>query len=110
MHGIYHSIDKHTLMIYLASNGRGYDRSIDLCNYVHQKHDNPSIVITSSSISVNGMVLTIESDEDPWFKSFEYVVPLQVIAHELSKAIGIDANTSSDPLFHATMGSYVGKN
>ena len=111
MHGIYHSIDKNTLMIYLASAGRGFKRAIDLCNYIHQKHDNPSIVITSSSsIEVNGMVLTIDSDEDPWFKSFEYVVALQVIAHELSKAIGIDANTSSDPLFHATMGSYVGKN
>ena len=110
MHGIYHSIDSNTLMIYLASTGRGYDRCIQLCNYIHQKHDNPSIVITSSSsIDVSGMVLTIESDEDPWFKSMEYVVALQVLAHELSKGIGIDANTSSDPLFHATMGSYVGK-
>lgn len=108
MHGIYHSIDENTLMIYLGSNERSYSRCIQLCNYIHQKHHNSSIVITSNNPSVDAMVLPLTSSEDPWFKSFEYVVPLQVIAHELAKAIGINANTSSDPSFHSIMGSYVG--
>lgn len=107
MHGIYHSIDDKTLMIYLASRGRGYQRAVNLCEYIDQKHHNASIFITSKVYDGSAIPLMIKSHEDPWFKSFDYVVPLQVIAHQLSKAIGINANTSSDPNFHATMGSYV---
>lgn len=106
MHGVYHSIDKDTYMLYLGCPGKHYERMKNMRNYFAAQRGAKSYVVTSDTGLVGKENFIYPFRNDPYFASMEYVVPLQVIARKLSLDLGIDCNLSSDPNFHKNMGSY----
>ncbi|MDT2730402.1 SIS domain-containing protein [Enterococcus gallinarum] len=107
MHGVYHSIDEDTYMLYIGCEGQYYDRMINMKNYFEKERGNKNFVITSDEGQVtNKNNLVYDFKNNHYFASLEYVVPFQVLARKLSLDLGIDCNVSSDPHFHKKMGSY----
>ena len=106
MHGVYHSIDKDTYMLYLGYTGKHYDRMIHMRDYFVQQRGAKGYVVTSDPGQTGKENFVYPFKNDPYFASMEYVVPLQVIARKLSLDLGIDCNLSSDPDFNKNMGSY----
>ncbi len=106
MHGVYHSIDKDTYMLYLGCPGKHYARMVGMRDYFVEKRGAKSYVVTSDAAQTGKENFVYPFQNDPYFASMEYVVPLQVIARKLSLDLGIDCNLSSDPNFHKSMGSY----
>ncbi len=106
MHGVYHSIDKDTYLIYLGAKGIHYSRMINMLKYFDDERGAHNYLITSDQNTdiANAFVYPFINDE--YFASMEYVIALQVIARKLSLDLGIDCNIPSDPLFHKKMKSY----
>ncbi|WP_434351606.1 hypothetical protein [Trichococcus flocculiformis] len=107
MHGVYHSIDENAYMIYLGSKGQCYPRMLNMKNYFDSERHNKNYLITwDESQGKDSKNLVFPFQNDKYFASMEYVVPLQVLARKLSNYLGIDCNIPSDPDFHKKMGSY----
>ena len=106
MHGVYHSINENTYLLYLGIQGKHYERMRRMELYFKQERYAHNYLITSDT-SINephSFVYPFKNDE--YFASMEYVVPCQVIARKMSLDLGIDCNQSSDSSFHKKMGSY----
>lgn len=107
MHGVYHSIQEDTYLLYIGSEGQYYERMLNMERYFAKERTEHNFIITSDErqkTSKRNFVFPFRND--PYFATMEYVVPLQVIARRLSADLGIDCNRSSDPDFHKKMGSY----
>lgn len=107
MHGVYHSIQEDTYMLYIGSQGQYYDRMLHMKQYFEQERTEHNFIFTSDEKQKDAMKnFVFPFKNDPYFATMEYIVPLQVIARKLSLDLGIDCNLSSDPDFHKKMGSY----
>ncbi len=106
MHGVYHSIDANTYMLYLGNPGKHYDRMVNMMKYFDRERQAHNYMVTSDQTQEKKENFVYPFKNDDYFASMEYVVPLQVIARKLSLDLGIDCNISSDPEFHKKMGSY----
>ncbi len=106
MHGVYHSIDKDTYMLYLGCPGKHYQRMAAMKKYFEAERGTHSYMVSSDEGQSGPASFVYPFQNDRYFASMEYVVPLQVIARKLSLDLGIDCNLSSDPDFHKKMGSY----
>lgn len=107
MHGVYHSIDADTYLLYLGYSGKHYERMIRMMDYLGSEKGSHNYLITSEQGQDKRENFVYPFDNDPYFASMEYVVPLQVLARKLSQDLGIDCNISSDPEFHKKMESYL---
>ena len=63
-------------------------------------------MITSDTHNTYSNALKYPFHDSVYFASFEYVVPLQIIARLLSEEQGIDCNENDSPDFHRMMQSY----
>lgn len=106
MHGVYHSIDQDTYMLYLGCPGKHYSRLIRMMGYFDKEREAHNYLITSDKEQAGAASFVYPFSNDKYFATMEYVVPLQVLARKLSLDLGIDCNESSDPDFHKKMGSY----
>ena len=106
MHGVYHSIDQDTYLLYLGCPGKHYQRMVNMMKYFGERDHAHNYMVTSEKEQESKENFVYPFQNDPYFASMEYVVPLQVIARKLSLDLGIDCNISSDPNFHKKMGSY----
>lgn len=106
MHGVYHSIDQDTYMLYLGNRGRHYERMVRMMDYFERERHAKNYMVTSDRTKEKKENFVYPFKNDEYFASMEYVVPLQVIARKLSLDLGIDCNIPSDPEFHKKMGSY----
>lgn len=106
MHGVYHSIDQDTYMLYLGCPGKHYGRMLRMMDYFEKEREAHNYLITSDKGQESESAFVYPFCNDEYFATMEYVVPLQVIARKLSLDLGIDCNESSDPDFHKKMGSY----
>lgn len=106
MHGVYHSIDQDTYMLYLGCPGKHYERMLRMMAYFEKERGAHNYLITSDKEQAGAGTFVYPFCNDEYFATMEYVVPLQVIARKLSLDLGIDCNESSDPDFHKKMGSY----
>ena len=81
---------------------------ISLCKlYFEKERTKHSFIITSDEFYKDDKKAFIYPfDNDDYFSSMEYVVPLQVLTKVVSQHNGIDCNIPSDPEFHKKMGSY----
>jgi len=107
MHGVYHSIDQDTYMLYLGSPGKHYERMLWMMNYFDQERKAHNYLITSDDRQTAPTAFVYPFYNDKYFATMEYVIPLQVLARKLSLDLGIDCNESSDSEFHKKMGSYI---
>ncbi len=107
MHGIYHSIWENDYIIYLDKPGQYYDRMKRMKLYFETERTKHSFIITSDEYYKDDKKAFIYPfNDDDYFSSMEYVVPLQVLTKVVSQHNGIDCNIPSDPEFHQKMGSY----
>jgi glucosamine 6-phosphate synthetase-like amidotransferase/phosphosugar isomerase protein len=106
MHGVYHSIDSNTYLLYLGPQGKHYERMKNMARYFAEERKAHNYLITADRSVENGNNFIFPFKDDPYFESMEYVVPCQVLARKMSLDLGIDCNISSDPDFHRKMGSY----
>lgn len=106
MHGGYHSIDDKTYMLNLGNPGKHFERMLRMRDYFVKERGAHCFVITSEDKGHRDVDFVFPFQNEPYFSSMEYVVPLQVIARKLSLDLGIDCNIASDPDFHKKMGSY----
>ena len=106
MHGVYHSINADTYLLYLGYPGQHYGRMTRMRDYFGREAGAHNYMVTSDKEQEAKENFVYPFVNDPYFASMEYVVPLQVIARKLSQDLGIDCNISSDPEFHKKMGSY----
>ena len=106
MHGVYHSIDQDTYLLYLGCPGKHYQRMVNMMKYFGERDHAHNYMVTSEKEQESKENFVYPFQNDPYFASMEYVVPLQVIARKLSLDLGIDCNISSDPNFHKKMGRY----
>lgn len=106
MHGGYHSIDDKTYMLNLGNPGKHFERMLRMRDYFVKERGAHCFVITSEDKGHRAVDFVFPFQNEPYFSSMEYVVPLQVIARKLSLDLGIDCNIASDPDFHKKMGSY----
>lgn len=107
MHGIYHSIWEDDYIIYLGKPGQYYDRMKRMKLYFETERTKHSFIITSDKYYTDDKkAFVYPFNDDDYFSSMEYVVPLQVLTKVVSQCNGIDCNIPSDPEFHQKMGSY----
>lgn len=106
MHGVYHSINQDTYLLYLGYPGKHYERMVRMMNYFERETGAHNYMITSDQAQQRKENFVFPFVNDPYFASMEYIVALQVIARKLSLDLGIDCNIPSDPEFHKKMGSY----
>ena len=106
MHGVYHSIDKDTYLLYIGKPGKHYNRMVHMMDYFEKRTGAHNFMVTSDTSQAGEKNFIYPFHNNEYFASMEYVVPLQVIARKLSLDLGIDCNASSDPDFHRKMGSY----
>jgi len=107
MHGVYHSIDENTYMLYLGMTGRHYDRMRRMKTYfANERHAHNYEVTSETGFGNDSRNFVFPFRNHEYFAAMEYVIPCQVIARKMSLDLGIDCNISSDPEFHKKMGSY----
>lgn len=106
MHGVYHSIDSETYLLYLGKKGKHYERMARMMEYFGNEAGAHNFMVTSDQAQAGRKNFVYPFCDYGYFASMEYVVPLQVVARKLSLDLGIDCNISSDPDFHKKMGSY----
>lgn len=106
MHGVYHSINSDTYLLYLGYPGKHFERMVRMKDYFENETGAHNFMVTSDPSQKRRENFVYPFVNDVYFASMEYVVPLQVIARKLSLDLGIDCNCSSDPDFHKKMGSY----
>jgi glucosamine 6-phosphate synthetase-like amidotransferase/phosphosugar isomerase protein len=107
MHGPYHCLNKDSHIIFIAPPGKGQKRMQRLIEFVH-KHTEHTLVITDESLASEvskGSVLILPNDVDHEMTSLGYIIPLQLLADELTKKMGRHPEASGHPDFHAFLGS-----
>lgn len=106
MHGVYHSIDDKTYMIALAPEGKDYPRLLHMFDYFETNRHAKCYIVTKDETQKKKENFVYPFEDNKYFATMEYVVPLQVFARKMSLDLGIDCNLSEDPNFHKNMGSY----
>lgn len=106
MHGVYHSIDSDTYLLYLGMPGKHFSRLCNTIKYFDTERQAHDYLITSEAAPAFKNSFIFDFCNDPYFATMEYVVPCQVLARKMSLDLGINCNISSDPNFHEKMGSY----
>lgn len=105
MHGIYHGVDKNTLILGLGNQSRHLRRMVRLLEYL--KKQKQATVYLISQKSMNKHDFYYPFIEESWFVSFEYLTVLQVLGELMCHERGIDLYDMVDNNFHSYMESYV---
>jgi glucoselysine-6-phosphate deglycase len=107
MHGPYHCLNKDSHLIFIAPPGIGQQRMQRLIEFVH-KHTEHTLVITDKSLAKEvskGNVLILPNEVEHDLTSLGYIIPLQLLADEITKKMGRHPEVSGHPDFHAFLGS-----
>lgn len=105
MHGIYHGIDKSTLILALGNQSRHLDRMVRLLGYLKEHKNATTYLISQNKVTEHDFnYLFIE---DSLFVSFEYLTVLQVLGELMCHDRGIDLYDTADENFHEYMESYI---
>jgi len=105
MHGIYHSIDESCYLLFISNNGKYFERSLQLKNYLSEFTSHQFVVCNENNGFQDEKSLTLSFVEDDDFYPCEYIIPMQIIAYNIARDKGINPNKPSDPLFHQKMNS-----
>lgn len=106
MHGIYHAINKNTLIIGIANDDSHYERTIRLLNFLREEKEASVIAITNKDANYEIPVFIYPFDGNNKFVSLEYLVFFQTLAQVMAEDRNIDYDRLSDPEFHKIMESY----
>ncbi|MDO4465695.1 MAG: SIS domain-containing protein [Bacillota bacterium] len=105
-HGIYNSITDSAHLFYLASEGDYKPRTIKLVEILSEWTPHNYIIGSPNGIdNPTNKDCIVQFTEDPLFSSWEYIVPMQVLACLAPQDLGINPDIPKDPKFHARIGS-----
>jgi glucoselysine-6-phosphate deglycase len=105
MHGIYHGIDKSTLILALGNQSRHLNRMVRLLGYLKEHKNATTYLISQNKVTKHDF--SYPFIEDSLFGSFEYLTVLQVLGELMCHDRGIDLYDTADENFHEYMESYV---
>lgn len=106
MHGIYHSIDRNTMVISIGNAQRHFDRAKRLLSWLKQVKGAYTIMVTGQRTGCDDDFIYPFSEYE-FFPAFEYLAFFQTLAQHMAEYRGIDYEAQGDPGFHKTMESYV---
>ncbi len=108
MHGPYHCLEPETHAVFIVPSGPGQARAMDLIRFV-QTLTTRTLVLTDEANegarSLSGHVIMLPGGLAEGYTPLSYIVPLQLLANDLTIARGRRPETSRHPQFHATLGS-----
>jgi glucoselysine-6-phosphate deglycase len=107
MHGPYHCLENDTYMIFIAPPGRGQERILRLYHFVECISDH-TIVIGDEELARKGTIKNIvplPGEIDEMLTPLGYIIPLQMLANDITLKKGRRPEPSRYPNFHAIMGS-----
>lgn len=105
-HGIYNSITESAHLFYLASEGDYKPRTVKLVEILSEWTPHNYIIGSPSGIDhPTEKDCIVQFVEDPLFSSWEYIIPMQVLACLAPQDLGINPDIPKDPQFHARIGS-----
>lgn len=106
MHGIYHAINKNTLILGIANDDSHYERTMRLLNFLREEKGASVIAITNKEANYEIPAFIYPFDGNNKFVSLEYLVFFQTLAQFMAEDRNIDYDRLSDPGFHRIMESY----
>ena len=107
-HGIYNSVTESTHIFYLASKGDYKPRTLRLIEVLKEWTPHNYLIGSPEGIvEQNSKNLICNFVEDPLFSSWEYIIPMQIVACLAPQDLGINPDIPKDPLFHTKVGSKI---
>lgn len=103
MHGIYHSINKDTYVVFVLNGYNEDKRALKLREYLSKFTEHLFVVCKDQFKDERSLNLNYVNDPDYYF--LENIVPLQILSYDIAVARGINPNIPSDPNFHQIMSS-----
>lgn len=105
-HGIYNSITDSAHIFYLGSKSDYKPRTLKLIEILSEWTPHNYLIASPEGVE-NGSDkdLLVEFTEDPLFSSWEYIIPLQIVACFAPEDLGINPDIPKDPQFHKRIGS-----
>lgn len=105
-HGIYNSITDSAHLFYLASKGDYKERTLRLIEILGEWTPHNYLITSPEGIEKkDAKTLLVPFTEDPLFSSWEYIIPLQMVACLAPQDLGINPDIPKDPEFHRRIGS-----
>ncbi|WP_083522416.1 SIS domain-containing protein [Longilinea arvoryzae] len=107
MHGPYHCLEKDTYMIFIAPPGKGQERILRLFQFADCITSN-TLVIGDEDLASTGRIknlVPLPCNVDEMLTPLGYIIPLQILANDITLKKGRRPELSRYPNFHAMMGS-----
>lgn len=101
IHGIYNAINEDSTIIILDT---GVEKRVETMVEVLSGWTEHVYVI-GSDVSENPQNMKAEFVNHPYYKTYEYIIPIQLICGEIPPLRGVDPSTPKDPKFHQKLGS-----
>lgn len=101
IHGIYNAINEDSTIIILDT---GVEKRVEKMVEVLSGWTNHVYVIGSGD-SGNPQNMSAEFINHPSYKTYEYIIPIQLICAKIPPLRGVDPSTPKDPQFHQKLGS-----
>ena len=102
MHGMYNAVDEKTYFLYVAAPGRHRARMMQLYHY-YQEQKQIQFGLNVEEDKTENISRCFQNTEE--FEGLEYILAIQILYVNLSKAKGINMNVPKDPDFHKKMNS-----
>lgn len=105
-HGIYNSITDSAHIFFLASKGDYKPRTLKLIDILSEWTPHNYLITSPDGVeNQSDRYLLADFVDDPLFSSWEYIIPLQVVACMAPQDLGINPDIPKDPEFHRRIGS-----
>lgn len=107
MHGPYHCLEKDTYLIFIAPPGMGQERILRLFQFADCITSN-TLVIGDEGLASTGKIhnlIGLPRNIDEMLTPLGYIIPLQMLANDITLRKGRRPELSRYPNFHAIMGS-----
>ncbi|MDD3173706.1 MAG: SIS domain-containing protein [Herbinix sp.] len=107
-HGIYNSITESAHIFYLASKGDYKPRTLKLIEILSEWTPHNYLITSPEGVEHSSEKdLIFNFVEDPLFSTWEYIIPMQIVACLAPQDLGINPDIPKDPLFHKRIGSKI---
>lgn len=107
MHGPYHCLENDTYLIFIAPPGEGQDRILRLYRFAECITEH-TLVIGDEGLAGKGIttnLVPLPGGVDEMLTPLGYIIPLQLLANDITLKKGRQPELSRYPKFHAIMGS-----
>ncbi|WP_066059958.1 SIS domain-containing protein [Robertmurraya korlensis] len=101
IHGIYNAVNEDSTIIILDT---GVEKRVEKMVEVLSGWTE-HIYVIGSNVDENSQNMKAEFINHPYYKTYEYIIPVQLICAEIPLLRGVDPSIPKDPKFHQKLGS-----